>query len=495
MDVKDAELLELGPKTILGSVLSRPFFATPTHLEQLMFDTILIANRGEIAARIARTCRRLNIRTIGIHSEADVGALHTQHVDESVLVGPAPVKDSYLNVERIIAVAIEKGAKAIHPGYGLLSEKKHFAEAVIAAGLVWIGPPVSALEQLGDKLRSAEAAVKAGVPLVPGSPGPVETLEEARAVAESCGYPLLVKPVGGGGGIGMNIVRDESSLERAITAAKNRGAASFGDARVFVQRYVERPRHIEVQLFADKHGNVAALGERECSVQRRHQKIIEESPSPAFLLHPEGAKHRKALLDCATRLAREAGYVGAGTAEFLWEDARSEFYFLEVNCRIQVEHAVTEMVTDVDLVEWQLRVADGESIPSEWVSGIPTQGHAIECRVYAEDPAKGFIPKPGDVNELQWPTGEGIRVDAGVAVGGKVTPYYDPMIAKVIAHGSDRKDAIGKMSTALASTKLSPIVTNTSFLQAIIASDEFANGQCDTGFAEPFAKKWAAAKP
>lgn len=459
-----------------------------------MFETILIANRGEIAARIARTCKRLNIRTIGIHSEADADALHTRAVDESVLVGPAAVKDSYLNVEKIIAAAKEKGAQAIHPGYGLLSEKKHFAQAVIDAGLVWIGPPVSALEQLGDKLRSAEAAVKAGVPLVPGSPGPVETLDEAKAVAASYGYPLLVKPVGGGGGIGMTIVRDEAGLEKAITSAKNRGASAFGDARVFVQRYVEKPRHIEVQLFADTHGTVVALGERECSVQRRHQKIIEESPAPAFLNHPQGASHRKSLLDCAARLAREAGYVGAGTAEFLWEDSRSEFYFLEVNCRIQVEHPVSEMVAGVDLVEWQLRVACGEKLPESWSAGITPQGHAIECRIYAEDPAKGFIPKPGNVDELHWPAGDGIRIDAGVAAGGKVTPYYDPMIAKIVAHGSDRANAIAKMSAALADTRLAPIVTNTSYLRAIVASDEFAKGTCDTGFAEPFAKKWAETK-
>jgi acetyl/propionyl-CoA carboxylase alpha subunit len=459
-----------------------------------MFDSILIANRGEIAARIARTCRRLGIRTVGIHSEADANALHVSAVDQSVLVGPAQVKDSYLNVERIIAAAKDTGVQAVHPGYGLLSEKKHFAQAVQDAGLCWIGPPVSALEQLGDKLKSAEAALRAGVPLVPGSPGPVETLEEAKAVAASCGYPLLVKPVGGGGGIGMTIVRDEAALEKALTSAKNRGASAFGDARVFVQRYVENPRHIEVQLFADTHGTVVALGERECSVQRRHQKIIEESPAPAFELREDGAKHRKLLLDCAARLAREAGYVGAGTAEFLWEDARSEFYFLEVNCRIQVEHPVTEMVTGLDLVEWQLRVASGERLPSEWVAGIAPGGHAIECRVYAEDPAKGFIPKPGDVDELQWPSGEGIRIDAGVAAGGKVTPYYDPMIAKVVAHAPDRTAAIAKMAFALAHTKLAPIVTNTSYLQAIVASDEFARGVCDTGFAEPFAKRWAASK-
>lgn len=454
-----------------------------------MFNKVLIANRGEIAARIARTCKRLGIKTVGIHSEADATALHTTAVDESVLVGGAQVKDSYLNVERIIAAAKETGAQAVHPGYGLLSEKKHFAQAVIDAGLVWIGPPVSALEQLGDKLRSAEAATRAGVPLVPGSPGPVETIDEAKEVAKLYGYPLLVKPVGGGGGIGMTIVKDEAALEKALEAAKNRGAAAFGDARVFVQRYVERPRHIEVQLFADTHGTVVALGERECSVQRRHQKIIEESPAPAFDNRPDGAAKRKELLDCAVRLAREAGYVGAGTAEFIWEDARGAFYFLEVNCRLQVEHPVTEAVTGVDLVEWQLRVASGEALPESWRGGVATCGNAIESRVYAEDPAKGFIPKPGNVDEARWPEGEGIRVDAGVAAGGKVTPYYDPMIAKVISFGATRAEAIERMKIALDGTHLAPVVTNTSFLRKIVASEEFAKGEYDTSFAEIFAKR------
>ncbi|MDP3275615.1 MAG: biotin carboxylase N-terminal domain-containing protein [Deltaproteobacteria bacterium] len=453
-----------------------------------MFKKVLIANRGEIAARIARTCKRLGVATVGIHSEADEGALHTQAVDVSVLVGPAAVKDSYLNIEKILAIAKEQGADAVHPGYGLLSEKKHFAQAVIDAGLTWIGPPVSALELLGDKLRSSETALKVGVPLVPGSPGPVETLEEARAVAAMYGYPLLVKPVGGGGGIGMTIAKDEAALEKALESAKNRGASAFGDARVFVQRYVLAPRHIEVQLFADAHGTVVALGERECSVQRRHQKIIEESPAPAFLNREDGAAKRKEILDCAVRLAREAGYVGAGTAEFIWEDARGEYYFLEVNCRLQVEHPVTEAVTGLDLVEWQLRVACGEKLPESWATLEP-KGHAIECRIYAEDPAKGFIPKPGAVDELRWPEGEGIRVDAGVLAGGRVTPYYDPMIAKMITHAKDRPSAIALCKEALANTHLAPIVTNTSFLRELVASDEFARGVCDTGFAEIFAKR------
>lgn len=450
---------------------------------------ILIANRGEIAARIARTCRRMGIATVGVHSEADAEALHTTSVDHSILVGPAAVRESYLNVARIIEAAREAGADAVHPGYGLLSEKGHFARAVLDAGLVWIGPPPEALDRLGDKMRSRETAKHAGVPCVPGSEGPVTDLAEAHAVAERVGYPVLVKPVGGGGGIGMQIVRNAEALEKALKAASDRGAQAFGDARVYVERYVQQPRHVEVQLFADTHGHVVALGERECSVQRRYQKIIEESPAPAFEKRADGAEHRARLLDAAVRLAREAGYVGAGTAEFIWEDSRSSFYFLEVNCRLQVEHPVTEMVTGLDLVELQIRIAAGEPLPPELLSGIVPRGHAIEVRLYAEDPSKGFIPKPGNVDEVRWPEGEGVRVDAGVAAGGKVTPYYDPMIAKIVTQGRDRAQAIERMKAALEATHVAPVVTNLAFLRALIASDEFARGEYDTTFAESFAKR------
>ena len=452
-----------------------------------MLKKVLIANRGEIAARIARTCRKLGVATVGIYSEADVGALHTTAMDECKLVGPAVVKESYLNVARILEIARETGADSVHPGYGLLSEKAHFAAAVRDAGLVWIGPPVSALERLGDKMLSRETARQAGVSPVPGSLGPTASVDEAKAVAAEVGFPVLVKPVGGGGGIGMQIVRDAEGLEKALKAAGDRGAQAFGDARVYVERYVEKPRHIEVQLFADTQGNYVALGERECSVQRRHQKIIEESPAPAFQNRADGAVHRAKILDAAVRLARAAGYVGAGTAEFIWEDSRDSFYFLEVNCRLQVEHPVTESVTGLDLVELQLRVASGEELPARVTDGLAPSGHAIEVRLYAEDPAKGFIPKPGNVDELRWPEGEGIRVDAGVAAGGKVTPHYDPMIAKIIASGADRAQAIERMKSALAQLHIAPIVTNLAFLRAIVASDEFARGEYDTTFAEVFA--------
>ncbi len=452
-----------------------------------MFQRILIANRGEIAARIARTCKRMGVATVGIHSEADVGAFHTTTVDQSVLVGPAAPRESYMNVSAILDAARATGAQAVHPGYGLLSEKVHFARAVQQAGLTWIGPPPAALEGLGDKMLARATARAAGVPLVPGSDGPVTSLDEARAALAVTGLPALVKAVGGGGGIGMQIVRDEAGLERAVQSCSDRAAQAFGDPRVYIERYVEGPHHVEVQIFGDAHGTVVALGERECSLQRRHQKIVEESPAP-ILCGPRGQQQRTAMLDAAVRVGMAAGYVGAGTCEFIWDDARQEFYFLEVNCRIQVEHPVTEMVTGLDLVEHQLRVASGEPLPRALREVSPT-GHAVEARIYAEDPARGFIPKPGDVRALHWPEGEGIRVDAGVHAPGKVTPYYDPMIAKIVAWAPDRAGALARLIEALGHTTVAPLVTNLVFLRAVLASDEVSAGRYDTSFAEVFAKR------
>lgn len=452
-----------------------------------MFDKILIANRGEIAARIARSCKALGVATVGIHSDADEGAFHTRQVDASYRVGPAAVRESYMNVEAILAAAKASGARAVHPGYGLLSEKSHFAQAVLDAGLVWIGPPISALEKVGDKMRARHTAIAAGVSPVPGADAPVSTVEEALAVLAVIGYPALVKAVGGGGGIGMQIVRDEAQLERAMKSCSDRAAQAFGDARVYIERYVERPRHIEVQIFGDTHGQVVALGERECSLQRRHQKIVEESPAPAFA-GADGAKKRAEILDAAVRIGRAVGYVGAGTCEFIWDAARGEFYFLEVNCRIQVEHPVTEMVTGLDLVAMQLKVASGEPLPPAFLDATP-RGHAIEARLYAEDPAKGFIPKPGDVNELVWPTAEHLRIDAGVDAPGKVTPYYDPMIAKIIAWGETRAEAIARLDAALAATQIAPLTTNQRFLRDVLVSEAFTAGAYDTTFAEQFAKR------
>ncbi len=452
-----------------------------------MFKKVLIANRGEIAARIARTCRRLGVATVGIHSEADAGALHTTAVDESHLVGPAAVKESYLNAAAILEVAKRTGAEAVHPGYGLLSEKVHFARAVLDAGLVWIGPPPEVLDRLGDKMRSRHTAHAAKVSPVPGADAPVETLDAAREVTARIGFPAMVKAVGGGGGIGMQIVKDDAGLERAMKSCSDRAAQAFGDARVYVERYVERPRHIEVQIFGDTHGNVVALGERECSLQRRHQKIIEESPAPAFQ-GERGASHRAAILDAAVRIGRAAGYVGAGTCEFIWDSAREEFYFLETNCRIQVEHPVTEAVTGLDLVEWQLRVASGEALGDE-VRHVTPKGHAVEARLYAEDPSKGFIPKPGDVHELTWPSLENVRIDAGIAAPGQVTQYYDPMVAKIIAYAPTRPEALALLDRALDQTHVAPLVTNRVFLRAVLVSPEFTAGQYDTSFAEIFAKR------
>ncbi len=452
-----------------------------------MFNRVLIANRGEIAARIARTCRRMGVATVGIHSEADAGALHTTAVDQCVLVGPAPVRESYMNVPAILDAARSTGAQAVHPGYGLLSEKAHFARAVRDAGLVWIGPPPEVLDRLGDKMLARAAARAAGVSPVPGTDGPVESLEMAREALQHIGLPALVKAVGGGGGIGMQIVRDEAALERAIKSCSDRAAQAFNDPRVYIERYIEGPRHLEVQIFGDTHGTVVALGERECSLQRRHQKILEESPAPA-LAGEGGHGHRAQILEAAARVGRAAGYVGAGTCEFIWDEKRQEFYFLEVNCRIQVEHAVTEMVTGTDLVEHQLRVAAGEPLDPALCHVTP-QGHAIEVRVYAEDPARGFIPKPGDVTEAVWPVGDGVRVDAGVAAPGRVTSYYDPMIAKIIAHGPDRTTAIARLDAALAATRVAPLVTNLGFLRAVLVSPEFTAGRYDTAFAEVFAKR------
>lgn len=452
-----------------------------------MFTRILIANRGEIAARVARTCRRLGVSPIGIHSEADADALHPSAMDRSVLVGPAPVRESYLNVAAILDAARATGAEAVHPGYGLLSEKSHFARAVRDAGLVWIGPPPEVLDGVGDKLRARATARRAGVSPVPGSDGPVDGLDEARAVVAQIGFPALVKAVGGGGGIGMQIVKDDASLERALKTCRDRAAQAFGDARVYIERYVERPRHVEVQIFGDTHGAVVALGERECSLQRRHQKIIEESPAQAFATE-RGEGHRARILDAAVRIGKTAGYVGAGTCEFIWDQAREEFYFLEVNCRIQVEHPVTELVTGLDLVEWQLRVAAGEPLSAAFTHPAP-RGHAIEARVYAEEPAKGFLPRPGDVDTLTWPEGEHVRVDAGVRAPGKVTAHYDPMIAKVAVWADDRAGAIARLDAALGATTVAPVVTNLGFLRKVLVSEEFREGRYDTTFAEAFVKR------
>ncbi|MBK6690878.1 MAG: ATP-grasp domain-containing protein [Myxococcales bacterium] len=463
-----------------------------------LFDKVLVANRGEIARRVIRTCRRLGIKTVAIHSEADAGAPHTEEADEAVLVGPAPAKDSYLNVPAILEAIDRTKATAVHPGYGFLSERSAFAREVLARGVTFIGPPPDVLDAFGDKMKARHVAHAAGTAPVPGTLEPIgidtpEELVSARAEANRIGFPIVVKAVGGGGGIGMQVVREEAALDRALKSCSDRGKASFSDARVYMERYVSSPRHVEVQVFCDRHGNGYTLGERECSLQRRHQKILEESPSAAAFFEGEaGAARRAKFLESALRVMKSVGYVGAGTCEFI-ADADGNIYFLEVNARLQVEHPVTEMVTGLDLVELQLRVAAGEALPD--LKAVRPNGHAIEVRIYAEDPAKGFIPKPGAIDELVWCDGAGevqsprLRVESGVRAGSKITPFYDPMIAKLVAWGEDRARSIDELDRALAGTRIAPATTNIAFLRNVLASAEFRSGQYDTTFAEAFAKR------
>lgn len=462
-----------------------------------MFDKILIANRGEIACRIARTCKRLGIRTVAVYSDADANSLHVRMADEAVRIGPPPVKDSYLNIAAIVDAASSTGARAIHPGYGLLSEKEAFCRAVTEAGIVFIGPPPKALDAFGDKIKAREVAKAVGVCPPPGTDGPLsaDDVEAATREAERIGTPILVKAAGGGGGIGMQIVEDLAKLPRALQACSDRGKSAFGDARVYLERYLRGPRHIEVQVLCDGHGNAVALGERECSVQRRHQKIIEETPSPAWFFQGEaGEAKRQDLFDQALRVVRHVGYLGAGTVEFV-ASGEGEIFFLEVNARLQVEHCVTEMVTGVDLVEQQIRVAAGLPLSPEVLS-VKRSGHSVEARVYAEDPAKKFAPQPGRLEKLVWPEATAdLRIETGVEQGSEVTPFYDPMIAKVVAHGATRKDAITRLDTALGQTSLQlvgavgPAASNLEFLRKVLAADAFVEGAYDTLFAEAFAKQ------
>ena len=462
------------------------------------FEKVLVANRGEIARRVMRTCKRLGIRTVAVYSEADRDAPHVKDADESVLVGPPPARDSYLRVEGILEAIRSTGAQAVHPGYGFLSEKPAFAHAVAEAGAVFIGPPPQVLEAFGDKMKARHVALAAGTAPVPGTdePIPIDTehgVNEARRVAAHVGYPVVVKAVGGGGGIGMQVVTEPHLLERALKSCSDRGKSAFADARVYLERYVEQPRHIEVQVFCDTKGGAYALGERECSVQRRHQKIIEETPSPApFFQGVEGEAKRQGLYEAALRVVKHAGYVGAGTCEFI-ADAGGNLFFLEVNARLQVEHPVTEMVTGLDLVELQLRVAAGEALPD--LSTVARTGHAVEARIYAEDPAKGFIPKPGPIDELVWAGGVGeaqtrtLRVESGVVAGSKVTPFYDPMIAKVVAWGETREAALAELDGALGGTKIAPCTTNLAFLRRVLADEDFRAGRYDTRFAQALASR------
>ncbi|MDA8252693.1 MAG: ATP-grasp domain-containing protein, partial [Rhodospirillales bacterium] len=408
-----------------------------------MFGKILIANRGEIACRVVRTARRLGIRTVAVCSDADADALHVALADESVRIGPAPARDSYLAIPRILDAARRTGAQAIHPGYGFLSENAEFAEACAAAGIVFIGPPPAAMRAMGSKAAAKALMQQAGVPLVPGYHGEDQDVAVLRDAAVRIGFPVLIKASAGGGGKGMRVVTEPAAFDAALALAQGEARAAFGDDRVLIERYLTRPRHIEIQVFADAHGNVVSLFERDCSIQRRHQKVVEEAPAPG--MDPE---RRRVMGDAACAAARAVGYVGAGTVEFIAEDGA--FYFMEMNTRLQVEHPVTEAITGLDLVEWQLRVAAGEALPLPQ-EALGIDGHAIEMRVYAEDPARDFAPAVGTLWHLRAPAGSAqVRVDTGVGQGDAITVHYDPMIAKLIVHDRDRAAAVRRLAQALA---------------------------------------------
>ncbi|MDG4667836.1 biotin carboxylase N-terminal domain-containing protein [Mycobacterium sp. 236(2023)] len=456
----------------------------------MTFDTVLVANRGEIAVRVIRTLRAMGIRSVAVFSDADAGARHVAEADVAVRIGPAPARQSYLSVEALLDAIRRTGAQAVHPGYGFLSENAQFADALKTAGVAFIGPPVTAIQTMGDKI-SAKAAVSAfGVPVVPGISRPGLTDDDLIAGAPEVGFPVLVKPSAGGGGKGMRVVHDAAELPAALASARREAASAFGDDTLFLERFVLNPRHIEVQVLADNHGNVVHLGERECSLQRRHQKVIEEAPSP--LLDPQ-TRARIGAAACDT--ARSVDYTGAGTVEFIVSaDRPDEFFFMEMNTRLQVEHPVTEMVTGLDLVELQVRVAAGEKLPIAQ-SDIVLDGHAIEARVYAEDPARGFLPTGGDVIGLREAAGTGIRVDSGLARGTVVGSDYDPMLAKVIAHADDRSAALRALDAALADTAVLGVTTNVEFLRFLLADPDVVAGDLDTGLLDRRLPDFAPAAP
>lgn len=445
-----------------------------------MFKKVLIANRGEIAVRIMRTCRELEIATVAVYSEVDVLSNHVRLADEAVCVGPAPSKESYLKIDAIIAAAKATNAEAIHPGYGFLAENADFARAVKAAGLIFIGPSAEAMDMMGSKISARRAAVEAGVPIVPGTVEPLQSFDEAAETALQFGYPVMLKAAAGGGGKGMRLVHTPDDLHGAFDMAQTEAASAFGDSALYLEKAVERPRHIEIQVFADNHGNVVHLGERECSIQRRHQKVIEECPSPI-----DEPQLRERMGEAAVRIARAVDYSGAGTVEFLVSDTTREFYFLEMNTRLQVEHPVTELVTGIDLVREQFRVAAGEKL-SFTQDEVKWQGAAIECRIYAEDPENNFLPSPGTITSLCEPSGPGVRLDSGVSRMSEVSIYYDPMIAKLAVWGRDRHEAIDRLKRALDEYSVSGITTTLPFFRQVVLDQEFIDGELDTGFISRF---------
>ncbi len=453
-----------------------------------MFSKILIANRGEIAVRIIRACKELGIPTVAVYSDADRSALHVQHAEEAVFLGGSPPGESYLNIDSIIAAAKETGADAIHPGYGFLSENADFADTVRSAGLTFIGPPASAIRAMGDKAESKLRMQKAGLPTIPGAQG-LGSFADFEHAARSMGYPVLVKASAGGGGKGMQIVWEPEDLPEELDAARRVALSAFGDDRLLLEKYFTSARHIEFQVFGDQHGNLVHLFERECSVQRRHQKIIEETPSP--LLTPE---LREKMGEAAVAAARAVGYYNAGTIEFLVDPDTSAFYFLEMNTRLQVEHAVTELLVGLDLVQWQVRVAAGEHFPFQQ-SDLTRRGHALECRIYAEDPSSGFLPSTGKLLQMIEPRGPGIRLDSGVAASGEVTHFYDPLLAKLIVHAEDRPSAVRRMQAALQDYVVHGVVTNIDFLQDLLAHPDFAAGNVSTSWVENVFKWQRASSP
>jgi acetyl-CoA carboxylase biotin carboxylase subunit len=442
-----------------------------------MFEKVLVANRGEIACRIMQACRELKIKTVAVYSEADRDALHVRLADEAVCIGPPQNRDSYLNAANILSAAVITGAEALHPGYGNLSEDANLAEACEACKLKFIGPPSTVIEKMGDKVRARQMVREAGVPVVPGSENGIRDARAARSIAAELGYPVMIKAALGGGGRGIRVVHNPESMNSALEQARLEARAAFGSGEVYLEKYLAEPRHVEVQILADEHGNTIHLGERDCSIQYRHQKLIEESPSPAV-----NTSLRRRLGEAAVKAAQAVDYRNAGTVEFLL-DTRGRFYFIEMNTRIQVEHPVTEMLTGVDLVAQQIRIAAGEKLDLEQ-GQIWFNGHALECRLLAADGERNFLPSPGTITRWEVPFGPGLRVDSGVTAGSEVSTYYDPMIAKVICWGPDRAHAIARMEAALGGIKVEGIRTNISFHQRILGNAYFRRGEIDTHFLE-----------
>ena len=449
----------------------------------VMFEKILVANRGEIAVRILRACREMGIASVAVYSEIDSRSLHVRLADEAVPIGPAAAAESYLSIERILQAARETGAQAIHPGYGFLSENAAFASAVEAAGLTFIGPPAEAIQAMGDKAEARARVQAAGAPVVPGYQGP-DDLPSLQQAAQELGFPVLVKAAAGGGGKGMRVVWQAGELDESVAAARREASRAFGDDRLILERYIPRAHHVEIQVLGDQHGNLLHLFERECSVQRRHQKIIEESPSP--LLDQE---LRSEMAEAALVAARAVGYRNTGTVEFIVDPGTRRFYFLEMNTRLQVEHPVTELVTGLDLLQWQIRIAAGEPFPYRQ-EDLVQRGHAMECRLYAEDPANGFLPASGDLLRFAAPQGPGIRVDSGFTSGDQISVHYDPLIAKIIVFAEDRPAAIARMHAALRQTVLLGVTTNGQFLQDVLVEPDFQAGAVHTTWVEERFEGW-----